>query len=89
MFKIEYSNKFESDLKKCHKRGYNLNAIKPIYEHLEQNGSVPRKYNPHILSGNYAGIWECHIKPDWLLLWLVDSDNTIKLLRTGTHSDLF
>ena len=89
MFKINYSNKFESDLKKCHKRGYDLNDFKNVFVHLEQTGTVPRKYRPHLLSGDYSGVWECHIRPDWLLLWTTPDENTINLFRTGTHSDLF
>jgi len=53
-------------------------------------GKLPPKYKPHILSGNYSGHWECHIKPDWLLIWLQDDNSkTITFVRTGTHSDLF
>ncbi|MBE6325456.1 MAG: type II toxin-antitoxin system YafQ family toxin [Bacteroidales bacterium] len=51
-------------------------------------GTVPLTHRPHILSGDYDGIWECHIKADWLLLWIV-TDKTVTILRTGTHSDLF
>jgi mRNA interferase YafQ len=53
-------------------------------------GTVPEKYRPHILSGKFAGIRECHIKPDWLLLWIKDKYKiTIALIGTGTHSDSF
>jgi mRNA interferase YafQ len=51
---------------------------------------LPAMYKPHVLSGDYSKHWECHIKPDWLLIWKQDEENKeIYLIRTGTHSDLF
>jgi mRNA interferase YafQ len=53
-------------------------------------GTLPKKFLPHKLSGQYKDNWECHIKPDWLLIWNIDDQaNEIWLVRTGTHSDLF
>ena len=57
---------------------------------LVENGELPTKYRPHKLSGDYRGIWECHIQPDWLLLWKQDDEELVMLMtNTGTHSDLF
>lgn len=57
---------------------------------LEQDGKLPNKYKPHKLSGNFSECWECHIKPDWLLIWQqFDDELILLLLNTGTHSDLF
>jgi mRNA interferase YafQ len=57
---------------------------------LAKSGTLPAKYTPHILKGNLSGSWEAHIKPDWLLIWEKDiKENTITLIGTGTHSDLF
>lgn len=57
---------------------------------LKETGKLPAQYKPHKLSGNYAGLWECHIKPDCLLVWLQDDNKlTLILTNTGTHSDLF
>ena len=57
---------------------------------LEQKSILPAKYKSHKLTGDYKGFWECHIQPDWLLIWLQDdTEKTITLARTGTHSDLF
>ncbi|MGC4129045.1 MAG: type II toxin-antitoxin system YafQ family toxin [Bergeyella sp.] len=57
---------------------------------MQETGTLPAKYKPHKLSGNYAGCWECHIKPDWLLIWKQNDNELILLLMdTGTHSDLF
>lgn len=50
---------------------------------------LPKEHKSHLLSGNYNGIWECHIRPDWLLIWLQNDTAKEKIDRTGTHSDLF
>lgn len=71
-------------------RNYDFQEFKAVIEILEKTGTLPAKYKPHTLSGNYKNHWECHIKPDWLLIWLQDDDlKELVLIRTGTHSDLF
>ncbi len=90
MYSINTSNKFEKDFVKCVKRSYNLGLFNEALEILEVSGRLPKKYKPHMLSGNLKGYWECHLKPDWLLLWRQnDETRVIELARTGTHSDLF
>ena len=90
MFELEYSGQFKKDLKLMLKRGADIEDIRVILHMLETDGQVADSYRPHILSGKYSGIWECHIKPDWLLLYdISDSITLIRLVRTGTHSDLF
>lgn len=90
MYKIETTNKFDKDYVLIFKRKYDLSLIQKVVEILETEGKLPLKYKPHKLSGNYADNWECHIKADWLLIWTIDEEsNIIKLIRTGTHSDLF
>lgn len=90
MFRIEYSREFRKSLKRCQKRGLDLELIRTVITILAKEGELPSEYKPHKLSGKYAGVWECHIKPDWLLLWKQDNENLILLfLNTGTHSDLF
>ena len=75
---------------KCAKRNFNLDLLGKALEMLESTGHLPRNYKPLLLSGNHKGYWECHIKPDWLLIWKIDDiTRTIELVRTGTHSDLF
>ncbi|MDD6553918.1 MAG: type II toxin-antitoxin system YafQ family toxin [Prevotellaceae bacterium] len=55
-----------------------------------ETGKLPAKYHPHILKGIYHDIWECHLEPDWLLLWKQDEEELVLLLvDTGSHSDLF
>lgn len=67
-----------------------MSEFKRVVSVLANEGTLPPRYKPHRLSGNYDGVWECHIKPDWLLLWEQnDKELTLLLLDTGTHSDLF
>lgn len=90
MYSIEYTNRFKKDVKRCQKRGLDLNEITTAVNHLQQTGTLPPEYKPHKLKGNYEGLWECHLKPDWLLVW-EQNNQELKLLfmYTGTHSDLF
>ncbi len=90
MYQIDYTNRFRKDVKILKKRHYNFNLLKEIVQTLEKDGALPNKFSPHILSGNYSRFWEAHIKSDWLIIWHLDVNrNTISLVRTGTHSDLF
>lgn len=90
MYSIRTTNQFEKDLKRCKKRGLKLNLLEDVIQLLTKNGSLPSKYRSHKLSGNYENCWECHIKPDWLLVWKQDdTELVLLLLNTGTHSDLF
>jgi mRNA interferase YafQ len=67
-----------------------MSLLRDVMSLLAQSGNLPDKYKPHKLSGKYAGCWECHIKPDWLLVWKQnDTVLTLLFLYTGTHSDLF
>jgi mRNA interferase YafQ len=75
-------------VKICLKRNYNIALLETVLLELREKGELPLKYKPHLLSGNKDGLWECHIKPDWLMTWYFDK-TTIILVRTGTHSDLF
>ena len=90
MYAIKPSKRFEKDLKRCEKRGYDMRLIKEVITLLAETGSLPATYRSHKLSGDYAGCWECHIKPDWLLLWeQYDNELVLLLTSTGSHSDLF
>ena len=90
MYQVEITNKFKKDYKLCKKRGLEISLLKKVIEDLVSNKKLPEKNKPHVLRGNFKGFWECHIQPDWLLIWEVDEENkNIKLIRTGTHSDLF
>ncbi len=90
MYALRTTNQFSKDYKVCRKRGLNLELINETFELLEKAGELPEEYYPHRLRGDYAGYWECHILPDWLLIWYCNKRNKeIHLIRTGTHKDLF
>jgi len=88
MRKISPTTKFDRDLKKTLKRKKDLSKLKNIIQILSKEGKLPSKYKPHPLVGNWIPCWECHIDPDWLLIYQV-TDTHIYLFRTGTHADLF
>lgn len=89
-YDINYTGKFSKDLRKCQKRGYNMALFEKVTKILEETGTLPSQYSPHKLSGKYAGLWECHIQGDWLLIWdQSDTELTLLFTDTGSHSDLF
>ena len=90
MYKIRPSTKFQKDLKKVQKRGYDISLLTTVLNILANGESLPPKYKDHNLSGNYKGCREYHITPDWLLIYeILDDELILYLTRTGTHSDLF
>ena len=90
MLEIILSNRFKKDLKLIAKHGYNLDLLNDVVELLARQEPLPDKNRDHSLTGNYIGYRECHIQPDWLLIYCVDGDELMLFLsRTGTHSDLF
>ena len=88
MYKIKYSGKIKKDIKICQKRNYNFSELEKVIEKLLIPEPLEDRNREHNLSGNYAGFRECHIAPDWLLIYRYDGDY-LELVRTGTHSDLF
>ena len=89
-YKIIPSKRFEKDMKRCQKRGYDMQLIKDAIRLLAETGTLPSEYNPHQLHGDRKGQWECHIQPDWLLVWEQhDRELILVMLNTGTHADLF
>ncbi len=90
MYSIKYSNKFKKDIKRAIKRGYDISLLEKAIDLLQKKGKLPAQYKTHMLSGKYANLHECHIKPDWLLVWEQNDTELILLfLGTGKHSDLF
>ncbi|XVN41008.1 MAG: type II toxin-antitoxin system YafQ family toxin [Rickettsia endosymbiont of Argas persicus] len=79
---------FNRDLKRLVKRGKNIKKIQAIVNMLVNNTPLPLKHRPHKLIGDHFPKWECHVEPDWLLIYEV-KENAIILYRTGTHADLF
>lgn len=90
MLKIRYRNKFKKDLKKILSQGHKIDELQVVLDLLVQQVSLPEKYCDHALIGNYVGYRECHIRPDWLLIYKVENDIlTLTLTRTGSHSELY
>lgn len=90
MYKIGYTARFKKDFKRCKKRGLDISILEKVIELLRLKGNLPSIYKPHKLTGNYAGCWECHLQPDWLLVWKQnDMELIILFMNTGSHSDLF
>ncbi|MEQ9297194.1 MAG: type II toxin-antitoxin system YafQ family toxin [Cyclobacteriaceae bacterium] len=90
MYKIDLSTRFRRDYKLAMKRGLPESKLEEVLKILRQKGKLPSHYKQRKLKGKYAGLWECHIQPDWLLIW--DQSDEIRLsslIRTGSHSDLF
>lgn len=88
MLDVRYSTKFKRDFKVCAKRGCNLKRLQNVIDILRVPDSLPPKNRDHNLTGNYAGYRECHVEPDWLLIYQ-QTETELLLYRTGTHSDLF
>lgn len=90
MLEIIPSNQFKKDLKLAKKRGLNLSLLRDVINTLAQHQKLEAKYRDHSLTGEYRNFRECHIQPDWLLVYRIDNDAlSLFLFRTGTHSDLF
>lgn len=90
MLTLITTTQFRKDLKRIKKRGLNLNSLKFVLDTLQKQEPLPLKYRDHALVGNYKGFRECHIEPDWLLIYTVSNKKLIlTAARTGSHSDLF
>ena len=90
MYVIKPTSRFEKDVKLAKKRGYDLNLLTEIIKKLAAGEELPPKNRDHQLVGNYSECRECHITPDWLLVYEYEEGDLILFLtRTGTHSDLF
>lgn len=88
MRQVKLTSTFKRDLKRQKKRGKSREKIEKAIKLICDDGDVPAEYFPHNLTGNWKGYRECHIEPDWLLIYIVD-DKLATFYRTGTHSDLF
>jgi len=87
---IVWTSKFKKDYKTMIKRNLDINLLDDVIRILARGDELPQQYNDHSLSGNWKGFRECHIAPDWLLIYSIEDNNLVLVLsRTGTHSDLF
>ena len=90
MLALRTTTQFRKDYKLAKKRGYNLDLLDKVLNILLNEEPLEAKYRDHALTGNYIGFRECHIQPDWLLVYMVNNDElSLTAARTGTHSDLF
>jgi mRNA interferase YafQ len=87
--RIEYGAAFKKDHKRMVKRGAALQKLNAVLSLLMRDAPLPARNRPHLLSGEWRGFWECHIEPDWLLIYDLDDPAVLALHRMGTHSDLF
>ena len=90
MFTIKPTTRFQKDVKRAQKRGYDMALLTDIIKKLASGEALSAKNRDHALTGNYAGCRECHITPDWLVIYEIEEQQLfLYLTRTGTHSDLF
>ena len=89
-YTIRPTSRFQKDLKRIAKRGYNTELLTAVIKKLANGEPLAQKHRDHALTGDYAGCRECHITPDWLLIYEISDDTLLLYLtRIGTHSDLF
>ena len=90
MLKIEYLGQFKKDYKKAKKRGLDMRELQAVLDKLCAEEPLEERYRDHALVGSYLGFRECHVRPDWLLIYAIDRGHLILTAsRTGSHSDLF
>lgn len=90
MYAIKPTTRFQRDVRRAEKRGYNMSLLTDVIKKLAKGETLSPKYKDHDLVGDYLGCRECHITPDWLLVYRISQEKLILVLsRTGTHSDLF
>ncbi len=92
MYKLVVTTKFKKDLKRIKKNSNDFEKVSAVLHVLQKEGvmGLPKNMNPHKLKGDYKDNWECHIKPDLLIIWFqIEKPNVITLIRLGSHSELF
>ena len=90
MYQVKFTATYKKSYKLMKKRGLDLSLLDEVVDLLRQGKRLNEKYRDHALSGNFAGFRECHIQPDWLLVYLIENDVlTLTLVDTGSHSDIF
>ena len=89
-YRVQWTNRFKKDYKLCESRGLDMSLIDDVIRLLAENGSLPAEYKEHNLTGDWKGFRECHIRPEWLMIYAIRNEVlTLTLARTGSHSDLF
>ena len=86
---MKITSQFKKDLKKYQNQPKRIEKLKTVLGYLQQDIAIPQEYKPHKLMGEYKDCMECHIESDTLLIWLDETENQIRLVRLGSHSELF
>lgn len=90
MYTVKFTSAFKKAYKLMKKRGADITLLDDVIEELRKGNELDEKYKDHVLKGEYTGFHECHIKPHWLLIYLIEKDMLIlTLVNTGSHADLF
>ncbi len=90
MYTVKFTSAFKKNYKLMKKRGMDISLLDDVIEELRWGKELDGKYKDHVLKGEYAGFHECHVKPDWLLIYLIDNNIlTLTLVNIGSHADLF
>lgn len=90
LYSLQKSPRYEKDVALAKKRGLNVDDLINVVDKLQKGEKLERKYKDHPLHGNFEGTRECHVHPDWLLIYMKDDEiRLLSLIRTGTHSDLY
>ena len=89
MWVLKYTGQFKKDLKRYQNKPKKIENLMRVLTLLKETGSVPDEYYPHMLKGDYPGFMECHVENDFLLIWIDEESNQIRLTRLGSHSELF
>lgn len=89
MLEVVTSSLFRKQLKRCRRRGWDLDRLAEVVEMLQSGEKLPNRYHDHVLTGNRKGLRDCHIQPDWVLIYEVrEAEVVLLLLETGSHADL-
>ena len=89
-YRLQQTAQFRKDCKRMKRRGLNMKELTDVIEQLQAGNDLPSVHHDHVLSGVYAGFRECHISPDWLLVYYIRADRLVLVcVRTGSHSDIF
>ena len=88
MRELYRTTRFKKDWKQARKRHRDSDKLQVVLELLVAGEKLPERVRAHRLSGEWSGFWECHLEPDWLLIWMED-ETAVTLVRTGSHADLF
>ena len=90
VYELIKTSRFKAGVKLARKRGLDISLLEEVIEKLRLDQPLEARHHNHELTGNFKGVWECHIQPDWLLLYLKDNGVLVlTLVDTGTHSDIF